>query len=104
MLLMRHQSRLLFCRLGLVLFCILPTTAVAAWLLVCSFGYAGASKAEWERELTSRLGLIVLVDHVSYAKPGVARLTGTQLLDPETQVIVAEVERIEIGRTEDDWQ
>jgi hypothetical protein len=97
MFVMRHSTRLLSCRAGLVLFCIVPTVLTASWIAVRSWmGYGAAGAAEWERELTLRLGLIVRIEDVSYSRPDTARLSRLALLDQATHLPVARAETIEV--------
>jgi hypothetical protein len=101
---MSNRSHLLLCRLGFVLICVLPTAVVGGWILVRSLGGVGARKAEWERELTNRLGLVFAIERVAYPRWGLAQLHGAKLLDPETQNIVAEASQVEIAAAADGWQ
>jgi len=101
---MHRSTRILLCRIGFVLLCVLPTTVVAGWIVSRGAGgYSAAQTAEWERELTSRLGLIVEIGDVSYPSPQVARLHDFKLLAPETRKSIAEVAQIEIAKTADSW-
>jgi len=94
---MQFSTRLLLCRLGLVLFCLLPTLLVSIWIAWRSTSAFGAAKrAEWERELAVRLGVIVVIKQVSYPQPAIARLTDLQLLDPETLGAVARAGIVEV--------
>lgn len=99
-----NQSRCIpLCRLGFVLFCILPTTGVAGWIVSRGGSSPAATKAEWERELSSRLGLSVEIAGLSYTAAGIAQLTNVSLLDPETGVLVAEATAIEVVKGADGW-
>lgn len=102
---MPNQSRLLLCRIGVVVCCLLPTVAVGGWIVQRTSGqFAIAQKAEWERELTSRLGLAVEIDAVSYPSHSLASLDNLRLLDPETRALIAEASRIEIAAADAGWE
>jgi len=94
---MQYSTRLLLCRLGLVVFCLLPTLLVAGWIVWRTSGTFGiARKAEWEQELANRLGLLAEIKNVSYPRPGVARLAEFVLLEPETKSPVARAGLVEV--------
>ena len=102
---MTHRTRLLLCRWGFVLLCVLPTAIVSTWIVVRPFLVSSpAQKAEWERELTSRLGLVVQINNVSYPRAGFAELAGCRLLDPETRAGVAGIDQVNILRDGRGWQ
>lgn len=101
---MRKPTRVLFCRLGIVLFCLLPTATVGGWIIQRSTGrYANVQRAEWERELTSRLGLTAKIGAVTYPSPAVARLVDVQLLDPETHSPIVRAAALDIGKLPDGY-
>jgi hypothetical protein len=100
---MQHSTRILFCRLGFVVFCLVPTVAVSGWIALRTVGGTSAQKAEWERELNGRLGLIVEIGQLGYPHPNLARLTDVRLLDPETRSLFASAAMIEISPTTDGW-
>ena len=102
---MQGPARVLFCRLGIILFCLLPTATVGGWIVQRSSGsYAIAETAEWERELTGRLGLIVEIERVTYPSFAVVRLDNMRLLDAETRAWVAQIPVVEIIAAEAGWQ
>lgn len=95
---MHNPTRVLLCRLGVVVGCLLPTATVGGWIVHrTSSQFAAAQKVEWERELTSRLGLTMTIGDVEYPSPGIARLTDVQWLDPETRSPVAQAGVLTIG-------
>src|SRR5262249_18746295 len=102
---MSHSTRLLLCRLGFVLLCALPTAAVGIWIvghrLLVSFP---APKAEGERELTSRLGLPLHLDSFCYPRAGVAELSGCRLLAPNTEVMLARIDRLTVRQGTSGWE
>ena len=100
---MSQSTRILICRLGFVLFCILPTTVVAGWIVKLRTIEPAASKAEWERELTSRLGLDVQIGDVAYPAADIARLSAVKLIDPASELAVAEAAVIEVAKTSSGW-
>jgi hypothetical protein len=102
---MRHSSRLLLCRLGFVLLCVLPTSLVGIWIVSCQlFLSSPAQKAEWERELTHRLGLVVQIEQVRYQRISLAELIGCRMLDAETRTTVAEIDHVNVRRDTNGWQ
>jgi hypothetical protein len=102
---MPSPARLLFCRVGIVAFCLLPTATVGGWIVQrTSAGYAIARKAEWERELASRLGLAVEIGAVSYPSLSLATLHDVRLLDPETGALVAEAGQVEVTAADSGWR
>jgi hypothetical protein len=102
---MPNPTRLLFCRLGIVVFCLLPTATVGGWIVQRTSGqFAIAQKAEWERELSSRLGLTVEIEAVSYPSHALASLKNVRLADPETGDWIASASQIEVAATESGWR
>src|SRR5262245_28888873 len=100
---MHHSTRLLLCRLGFLLFCVAPTVVVSGWIVFRSAQGTAAQTAEWEGELTSRLGLTVQIEQVDYPHPNLARLRGVRLLDPETCTPLASAAQLEISPTAAGW-
>ena len=101
---MHRKTRILLCRIAFIGLCVLPTTVVAGWIVTrATTGNAVALKAEWERELTSRIGLVASIGEVSYPCPQIARLQSVKLLDPETQHLVAEAAVVEIEKEAAGW-
>ena len=102
---MQPASRILLCRLGIIALCLLPTTVVAGWIVHRSTGaFATAQKAEWERELTARLGLVVTIERATYPSYSLARLEHVRLLDPETELPVAAADALDIFATDEGWR
>lgn len=102
---MPSPAHLLFCRLGIVLFCLLPTATVGGWIAHRTSGqFAIAQKAEWERELASRLGLTVEIASVEYPSHSLASLHNVRLLDPETKALVAEARLVEVSAADSGWR
>ncbi len=101
-----HRSRAHFaCRVGFVLLCLLPTAAVAGWIVQRSLpGYALSAKQEWEQELSRQLGLKVTCSAVDYSRPNTAELSNVLLTDPETGAAVASVATLEAIRESDRWK
>ena len=101
---MLSPARLLFCRLGIVSFCLLPTATVGGWIAHRTSGqFAIAQKAEWERELTSRLGWAAEIESVSYPSRSLASLENVRLLDPETRAPIAHAPLIEVSYSDGGW-
>jgi hypothetical protein len=102
---MHPSTRILLCRLGVVLFCLLPTAIVGAWLVGrSSDGYLKAQKQEWEHKLTQRLGLIVEIGEVRYPAYAAAVLEDVRLLDPETNEALASIPLLEIVSEGEGWR
>ncbi|MEX2176382.1 MAG: hypothetical protein WD872_18610 [Pirellulaceae bacterium] len=102
---MPAKQRILVCRAGFVLFCALPTLLVGLWIVRrSSEGFAAADRAEWQRELTSRLGLVVEIRQVSYPGYCVARLEGFRLADPETGASMFAAQAVEVALEGGEWR
>ena len=101
---MRFETRLLVCRAGFVVFCLLPTMVVGAWIIWRSSAPAAFDKAQWERELTTYLGLVAEIGQIECPRPGLTRLGGLRLLEPDTGIIVAEVHQVDVTETAGGWQ
>jgi hypothetical protein len=101
---MHRKTRLLLCRFGFVALCILPTTVIAGWIISRgALDNPPARKAEWERELTSRLGLTIEIGQVAYPQPWLARLEAVRLLLPETRQPVAAAAQIDVATSAGGW-
>ena len=102
---MPSPARLLICRLGIVVFCLLPTATVGGWIVQRTSGqFAIAQKAEWERTLTSRLGVTVAIEAVTYPSHALASLKNIRLTDPETGDWIAEASQIDVAADDSSWQ
>ncbi len=98
------RRRILLCRLGFMLLCVLPTLAVGIWGVSRSAsGIGRPSKDQWQLELASHLGLVVEIGGVHYPQAGVAMLEFVTLRDPETRALVAQVRSLEIERSAGGW-
>jgi hypothetical protein len=101
---MPHSTRILLCRLGLVLFCLLPTAAVSGWIgLRAVTGSIAAQSPERPREGGDQLRLLVEIEDVHYPRPNVARLAGVRVLDPHSGEVVATAAEVEVVPTADGW-
>jgi hypothetical protein len=101
---MHSTSRLLACRVGFVLFCLLPTLIVGGWIVRRNLpDFRLAQKTEWERELSQRLGVTVTLGELQYPAPDLAVLTDVQLANPETGEPIATVSDVELARTDAGW-
>ena len=100
---MPRATRTLLCRLGLLLFCVAPTIAVGTWIVTHAAGGAAAQKAEWERDLTSRVGLAVEIEEITYPRPNVVRLKRVRLLDQKTRAVLLDSAALEVSRTASGW-
>ena len=61
--------------------CVLPTLAVAAWSIARHLPW---NKQAEEQRLSQELGLDVSIESMKYTLPGVVRVLGLRLTDPET--------------------
>ena len=100
-----RKATIVVCRWAFLVLCVVPTLATCGfiavhWLTLCS----PAAKAEWERELSGRLGVTVAIEGLSYPQPSLAELAGLTLADPETKLPLGECRRVEIERTPSQWQ
>ncbi len=102
---MHDRTRIAVCRWTFLVLCAAPTCLVLAfiaahWLTARS----AAATAEWERELSQRLGVAVSIEGLSYPQPSVAELRGVTLADAETGLPLAQCGRIEIELKEGKWE
>ncbi|MCI0358082.1 MAG: hypothetical protein L0211_06345 [Planctomycetaceae bacterium] len=102
---MTTKRRILLCRIGFVLFCLVPTLAVGLWAAAHSEGNANQdfATAEFQRELFNRLGLVIEFDQAS-GTPEAFRLEGLRFRDPETDEIVAQAVAIEAIHADGVWR
>lgn len=102
---MHRQPAHFLCRVGFLLLCVLPTAAVAGWIVQRSWpAYRLSDKQEWEQELSRQLGLRVTCATLEYPRPDTALLLKLALADPETGAAVASADSLEVVRTADKWQ
>jgi hypothetical protein len=102
---MTRSTRILLCRLGCIAFCVLPTGIVGGWVCWRSTArFAVAQRADWERELSLRLGLKVQVERVNYPAPAVARLERVRLLDPSSRRCLAAADAVEVVAESRGWR
>lgn len=101
-----HLPRAHFaCRAGFVLLCLLPTVAVAGWIVQRSLpGFVLSQQEEWEQGLSRQLGLQVKCEQVEYPRYDTAELTNLTLRDPETGALVASLARLEVLHSEQGWK
>jgi hypothetical protein len=98
---MQPGLRLILCRSGFVLFALLPTIVVGSWIVRRGLPeYALAQRAEWERELSQRLGVTVTIGEVAYLRPSVASLRDVRFSNPETDETIATVPEAEVTHTD----
>src|SRR5262245_55986535 len=102
---MTASTRILLCRLGCIACCFVPTTFIGGWTCWGSTAsFAVAQRADWERELTQRLGLVARIGAVSYPALDLARLDNVTLHDPESQQLLASAAIVEVVATSSGWQ
>jgi hypothetical protein len=101
-----HLPRAHFaCRAGFVLLCLLPTAAVAGWIVQRSLpGFVLSQKEEWEQGLSRQLGLRVKCEQVEYPRHDTAYLKNITLRDPETDALVASLGSLEVVYSEQGWK
>ena len=101
-----HLPRAHFaCRAGFVLLCLLPTAAVAGWIVQRSLpGFALSQKDEWEQGLSRQLGLRVTFDQIEYPRHDTAELKNLKLRDPETGALVASLGSLEVVYGDKGWK
>jgi hypothetical protein len=102
---MHNTTRISACRWGFLALCVVPTLLTCGfiafhWLSIKS----PAVKAEWERELSQRMGVTVTIESLSYPQPSVAELTAVKLADGETGQLLAECPRVEIALQAQEWK
>ena len=102
---MLYTTRIAACRWGFLALCVVPTLLTCGfiafhWLSIKS----PAAKAEWERELSQRMGVTVTIESLSYPQPSVAELAAVKLADCETGQLLAECRRVEVAPQAKDWQ
>jgi len=102
---MTIKRRILLCRFGFVLFCLLPTLTVGLWIASRSEGGSRVplAKAALERELTSQLGLVVEIDRTSGSLDAL-HLDGMRIRDPETSAIIFQAAAVESIHSESGWR
>ncbi len=102
---MTSQRRILLCRWGFVLLCLLPTLIVGLW----SATHASRGSlpklaiAELEQQLSNHCGLAVEIDRGTPSGSAL-RLEGVRLLDPETREIVAQAAAVDAIHIDGIWR
>lgn len=79
------------CRSLFFVCCVLPTTLVVAWVLVRN---RPGRVPRYMTNMSQRLGLHVHLTGVAHPRPGVTKLTGLQLVDPETKQLIAQSDQV----------
>src|SRR4029450_2230413 len=102
---MTTERRILLCRWGFVLFCLLPTLVVGVWALARAESGINPliAKGEIEQELARRLGLMVEIDRAR-GTASAFRLEGLCFRDPETGEIVAHAAAVDAVHADYRWQ
>ena len=99
------KHRLIICRLGFVLCCVLPTLAMCLWIAgQSSASPAGNVPSAWATIPSSCLGLVVECDGGSQGDGGVLRLESVRLLDPETRAILVRAASVDAHPSAAGWQ
>ncbi|MGI8979240.1 MAG: hypothetical protein ACR2FY_08445 [Pirellulaceae bacterium] len=101
---MKRLSRKTWCRGAFLAFCAVPTLLVAIWIVLSAVLSDGiARKEDWERELSSRLGMSLRIGEVTYPQLGLAVLRQVELSDAETGESIARAATIEVTQTADGY-
>jgi hypothetical protein len=101
---LHERTRLLLCRTGFLILCVLPTLFVAAAAVrYRSSDYLEARREEWASVLSDKLGLDVQLGRISYPHWNVALLEDVLLLDPETNREVLRSRYVEVTHKEGSW-
>ena len=102
---MTSQRRILLCRVGFVLLCVLPTLSVGLWVVARAEhrGVPTIAAAQLEQELSNRLGLVVEIERATGIERAL-RIEGLRLRDPETRETVAEAAAVDAFYADDAWQ
>jgi hypothetical protein len=104
MLAMKQFSRKTWCRGAFLALCAAPTLLVAVWIVSRAvFGDGSLRKEDWEKELSSRLGMKVTIGGVSYPEFGVTELKLVEATDAETEEFVARAATIEVTKSADGY-
>lgn len=90
---MHENQRRLVCRVGFLLFCVLPTVLVITWICWPD------GTAKWRVELTQALGIDVSVARVSRPRPGITLFQNVHLVDAEVGE-VGQVAYVEMAETD----
>jgi hypothetical protein len=107
---MPNRSRRILCRAGFLTFCLVPTLALAGWIVnewVTQDAGSPIADADVdarplaEAELSRLVGLNVTLDRITYPPTGFTLLEGLTISDPETGARIAYVPLLEMGRSED---
>ena len=89
-----------FCRAMFIALCVLPTSVVAGWTY---FQRLPGHRLACEQALTRQLGLAVKLGSVEHTRPGDLRLATVELREPETNQLVAKIDKIDARRHRGDW-
>jgi hypothetical protein len=102
---MTTKRRILLCRWGFVLFCLLPTLVVGLWVVARADhrGVPPIAAEQLAHDLSNRLGLVVAIERASGTQRAL-RIEGLRLRDPETREVVAEAAAVEAVYADDAWQ
>jgi hypothetical protein len=101
---MPTNRRILICRVGFVLFCLLPTALTGAWIASRPERLlTGWSKVELQQELSHCLGLIAEIDDIGTATMVETPLTGLRLRDPETGEMLVRAAAALVRRDHQGW-
>ncbi|MFT7642782.1 MAG: hypothetical protein ACI9G1_004541 [Pirellulaceae bacterium] len=103
MFVMHESKRLKACRVGFVLFGVLPTLAVCAWIVWIHSSHRNEyRRQEIERYLTEYCGLLVSVDSLHESLDGTMILSNVSAIDRESQAVVAKIRSIDVVRRENE--
>ena len=102
---LHERTRMICCRLGFLILCVVPTLFVAgfAWRYR-SPKYLEAQREEWQAVLSDKLGLDVSIAQLSYPTWNTALLEEVSLTDAETQRQWVATRYIELLFAEGTWR
>ncbi len=96
--------RLFLCRVGFLLFCLLPTLATGAWILCFRPVVYSASQIEqWEQQVSREIGMQVELGRVSLQSGGVLLVEDVKISEPETGAVVATARTLQLAQTEEGY-
>lgn len=98
---MHERTQRAVARMAFVLACVLPTFVTCVVIVVSATPwYAELRRVAWERELSRQIGVGVRIDAIEYPAPGMTRLVGVRMLEPETGAEVGRVRLVTWTQTD----
>lgn len=101
---MKRFSRKTWCQGAFLALCAAPTLVVTIWIVSRAvLGNGSLQKEDWERELSSRLGMTFKIGAVSYPELGIAELERVEVRDAETGELMALAATIDVTKSADGY-